>query len=59
MVIRDKYERQVFEHYDRTGEVLNIAEQKGANPVVVTPETKGFGKVVHRVEREVKVPRWI
>ena len=59
MTIRDRYEDQVRIHYDRTGEHLQIAEQRNANPVVVKPESEGFGKVVKSWEREVKVPRWI
>ena len=63
MVIRDKYEDQVRQHYEQTGEHLLIAEQhtgaKDRRPQVVSPESVGTGKVVHEFQREVKVPRWI
>jgi hypothetical protein len=62
MARRDRYEEQVRQHYEKTGEQLLIAEHtnKSTNPVVVKPETEGFGKVVHRWEREEKGhSRWI
>ena len=59
MTIRDRYEEQVRQHYEKTGETLQIAEQPN-HVQVVSPETQGFGKLVNRWEREVKgSSRWI
>jgi hypothetical protein len=58
VVIRDRYEEKVRQHYEKTGEQLLIADQ-GNEPKVVRQETQGMGKLVRRTEREIKVPRWI
>jgi hypothetical protein len=60
MVIRDRYEEKVRQHYEKTGEQLLIAEQSTGRPIVVKPESEGFGTLVNRTEREFKgSARWV
>jgi hypothetical protein len=59
MVIRDRYEDKVRQHYEKTGEQLLIAENGPGQPLVVRQETQGEGRIVKEWQREVKVPRWI
>ena len=60
MVIRDRYEEKVRQHYEKTGEQLLIAENGPGQPKVVRQETEGFGRLVNRVERTHKgSARWI